>query len=88
MLNEATERSQGRSLMKTVVDAGDGRVRGIPILALVIVNESGFTDERQTDGQLILSFVRLFCTKKYSEQIFIGTSLILFCSVQILHLID
>jgi len=29
-------------LMKTVVDAIDGRERGIPTLAFVIINESGF----------------------------------------------
>lgn len=34
-------------LMKTVVDAADGREHGILSLAFVIINESGFTDEEE-----------------------------------------
>lgn len=34
-------------LMKTVIDAGDGQERGIPTLAFVIINESGFVDEKK-----------------------------------------
>lgn len=36
-------------LMKTVVDASDGRDRGIPTPAFVIANESGFVDEKEIE---------------------------------------